>query len=567
VTDQPCTVRLRGLGISPGLAMGRAFVYQDIWQRCQEPPDVMVTWATGDSEYARIEQAVHEAREDLALAAQRVESEVDAAAADIFRAQEMMLRDPVLLDEMRKKLDVEHRPAEQVIKRVFQRWERKFRSMEGELLRDRADDVADLGRRLLQRLAGISAHALENLPAGTVLVARRLLPSDTVFLSRQSTVAVVVESGGRLSHAALLTRLIGIPAISQVPGLLEHVLPADLVLVDGTRGALTVRPGADLQARFRRRLHLCQQAARDTRTRCREPARTRDGVQIGILANAGGPEDVQLAADNGADGIGLYRLESLYLSQPAPPRDDDIADLLGRSLEPFAGKPITVRLLDAGGDKELPCLHLPAEPEAFLGRRGVRLLLSYPALLQTQLRALLRLAERHDLRILVPMVTLAEEMEQMRGLLQQAAGDVGAQRLPPLGAMIETPAAALCAAQIARYADFLSLGTNDLTQYTMVAGRENSLVSHYFIDDHPAVMRLVEMVVREAADTPVGLCGELAGRKEVLPQLLRLGLRSLSVAPPLVPQVKDLVRSLRIIARPSGLTHLVTRPMQPRAQP
>jgi phosphotransferase system enzyme I (PtsI) len=529
--------------------MGRAFVYQDIWQRCQEPPDVIQETACGDGEYARIQQAVHEVREDLALAAQRVEREVDAAAADIFRAQEMMLRDPVLLDEMRKKIDVEHRPAEQVIKRVFQRWERKFRSMEGDLLRARADDVADLGRRLLQRLAGISAHALENLPAGTVLVARRLLPSDTVFLSRQSTVAVVVESGGRLSHAALLTRLIGIPAVSQVPSLMESVLPGDLVLVDGTRGALTVRPGANLQARFRRRLHLCRQAARDTRTRCREPARTRDGVRICILANAGGPEDVQLAADHDADGIGLYRLESLYLSRQAPPCDDDIADLLGRCLEPFAGKPITVRLLDAGGDKELPCLRLPAEPEAFLGRRGVRLLLSYPELLQTQLRALLRLAERHDLRILVPMVTLAEEMEQMRGLLQQAAKDVGARRLPPLGAMIETPAAALCAARIAHYADFLSLGTNDLTQYTMVAGRENSLVSHYFIDDHPAVMRLVEMVVREAAETPVGLCGELAGRKEVLPQLLRLGLRSLSVAPPLVPQVKDLVRSLRITAR------------------
>jgi len=312
----------------------------------------------------------------------------------------------------------------------------------------------------------------------------------------------------------------------------------------GRRGPSRPRPSA-----IRRRLYLCQQAARDTRTRCREPALTRDGVRICILANAGGPEDVQLAADNGADGIGLYRLESLYLSQPVPPCDDDIADLLGRSLEPFAGKPITVRLLDAGGDKELPCLRLPAEPEAFLGRRGVRLLLSYPEVLQTQLRALLRLAERHDLRILVPMVTLAEEMEQMRGLLQQAAGDVGAKRLPPLGAMIETPAAALCAAQIAHYADFLSLGTNDLTQYTMVAGRENSLVGHYFIDDHPAVMRLVDMVVREAAETPVGLCGELAGRKEALPQLLRLGLRSLSVAPPLVPQVKDLVRSLRITAR------------------
>ena len=216
------------------------------------------------------------------------------------------------------------------------------------------------------------------------------------------------------------------------------------------------------------------------------------------------------------------------------------------TLEPVAGKPITVRLLDVGADKKLPSLDLSSEVNPFLGRRGVRVLLAYPELLHTQLRALARLSREQDVHILVPMVTLAQEMKRLRELLVTATAEVGAKRLPPLGAMIETPAAALCVAELMKHADFLSIGTNDLTQYTMAAGREDPLVSDYFRDDHPAVLKLVRLVSDAVGDAPLALCGELAGRVDVLPFLLAAGIRSLSVAPPLVPTVKEAVRAIRV---------------------
>ena len=264
------------------------------------------------------------------------------------------------------------------------------------------------------------------------------------------------------------------------------------------------------------------------------------------MANIGCREDAVLAADNGADGVGLYRLEQLYLSRKALPNEDELLEIMRSAVEPIAGKPITIRLLDVGADKKLPSLDLSAEVNPFLGRRGVRVLLAFPELLHTQLRALARLSRVRDVHILVPMVTLAQEMKRLRELLVTAAADVGAEHLPPLGAMIETPAAALCVDEIKQHADFLSVGTNDLTQYTMAAGREDPLVSDYFIDDHPAVRRLLGLVSEAAGDMPLALCGELAGRVDMLPFLLATGIRTFSVAPPLVPTVKEAVRHIRV---------------------
>ena len=277
----------------------------------------------------------------------------------------------------------------------------------------------------------------------------------------------------------------------------------------------------------------------------RQPAQTLDGTVIGVLANVGCREDVSAAVDNGAEGVGLYRLEQFYLSRKTPPSAAELLAELRATFAPLKGKPITVRLLDLGGDKPLPFLKSPPEDNPFLGQRGVRLLLRYPDLLDTQLQALGQFALEHDVRILVPMVTLADEMRQVRSWLAAAIGG-GREKLPPLGAMIETPAAALSVAEITAHADFLSIGTNDLTQYTMAAGRENPLVNEYFQEDHPAVLRLLRIIVEEAGRVPVALCGELARQLTALPALLKLGLRTLSVAPPLVPGVKESIRQIRL---------------------
>jgi phosphoenolpyruvate-protein phosphotransferase (PTS system enzyme I) len=545
MTGHPCNVTLSGLAVSPGLAVGQAFVYRDILHDL-ERYDIGTHQV--EYEHGRIERAVEKVLADLGRSAERVEAELNTDLALIFRAHEAMLRDPALTKDLREELEQELVNAEQVVKRVFRRWERRFRAMPSEEVRDRGDDVADLSRQLLQALAGIRTHVLENMSPDSVLVATRLLPSDTVHLSRKSVVAVVAEFGGTASHAALLTREMGIPAVTHVSAACDAIAPGETVLVDGFTGTVVVAPDAETRAGFAQRVAEHRIASAAAREQCREPATTLDGVATTVMANIGCREDAVLAAENGADGVGLYRLEQLYLSRKALPTEDELLEVMRSTLEPVAGKSITIRLLDVGADKKLPSLDLSSEVHPFLGRRGVRILLAYPELLQTQLRALARLSREHDIQILVPMVTLAPEMKRVRELLMAATAEVGVERLPPLGAMIETPAAALCVVEIMTYADFLSIGTNDLTQYTMAAGREDPLVSDYFRDDHPAVLRLVRLVADAVGDTPLALCGELAGRVDVLPFLLAAGIRSLSVAPPLVPTVKGAVRQIRLPA-------------------
>ena len=457
-----------------------------------------------------------------------------------------MLQDPGLRQEIRDLVKEELISAAPALARVFRRRERKFREMTEQTHRQHADDVADLGRRLLREMAGVKTTSLEKMPPGRVLVARRLLPSDTVALPRSAVTGIAVEFGGPGSHAALLAEALGIPTVAQIPNLTEKIADGDLLIVDGFRGELIVNPDEPTLSRYREEIQGAQTRSAQIVKSAREPARTLDGTTVTVLANVSCREDVGTAAANGADGVGLCRLEQFYLSRKTPPAVAELVVELRAMFAPLKGKPITVRLLDLGGDKPLPFLTLPLEDNPFLGRRGVRLLLRYPDLLDTQLEALWQLSQEHDVRILVPMVTLTQDLASVQSRLAAVAKDADPEKLPPLGAMIETPAAALSVADITAHADFLSIGTNDLTQYTMAAGRENPLVNDYFIEDHPAVMRLIRIIVEEAGGVPVAVCGELARQLNALPALLKLGIRTLSVAPPLVPGVKEAIRQIAL---------------------
>jgi phosphoenolpyruvate-protein kinase (PTS system EI component) len=309
---------------------------------------------------------------------------------------------------------------------------------------------------------------------------------------------------------------------------------------------VVLNPDAITQARYTEEIQSAQARIAHAVVLARQPAFTQNGTAITVLANVGGREDVAAATEDGADGVGLYRLEQFYLARKTPPAAAELLAELRAVFAPMQGKPITVRLLDLGGDKPLPFLKLPPEDNPFLGQRGVRFLLRFPDLLETQLQALWEFSQEHDVRILVPMVTLADEMARVRSLLVAKAKDAAGGKLPPLGAMIETPAAALSVAKITAHADFLSIGTNDLTQYTMAAGRENPLVNDYFLEDHPAVLRLIRIIVEEAGGIPVAVCGELARQLHAIPTLLNLGIRVLSVAPPLVPGVKEAIRQVTL---------------------
>lgn len=438
---------LVGRSLAPGLAIGKAFVYRD--ELHQDFAHDEMRHESVEGEYARVEAARIDVLKDLDEAVRRIESDLDSEHADIFRAQGDVLRDSFFMGEIKAKLERKLAGAAQTVKEVLTRLERDFREAKDPVFQQRAEDIADIARRLLRTLSGAQRPTLAELPEGSVVIAERLLPSDTVLLSRRTTAAVVVEHGGPLSHAALLTREMGIPAVGQVPDLLELVVAGTRLLVDGSAGKVVVDPDDAQALAFEARMRAHQRLIAHAHRRRSEPAETREGIRVQVWANIGTREDAVLAADSGAEGVGLYRIESLYLPREMPPTESELLDDLRDTLAPIQDKPVTVRLLDVGADKKPAFLGLAPEPNPSLGRRGVRLLMEYPDLLSIQLRALLRLSQEMELSISVPMVTLLEEFHGVRWMLKATAEELGIGKLPALGAMIETPSAALgcCQAQ------------------------------------------------------------------------------------------------------------------------
>lgn len=537
--DRPDNLKLVGHATSPGSIEGQAFVYHERLGAIPAPYEIDQEQV--DQEMARVEHAMESVLSDLKISTRRMEKRVDAKLAAVFKAHGAILRDPALRQEIRDEIG-ELINAEHALSRVFRRWERKFGDMTDKAFAQRAEDVADLGQRLLRHMAGVQTTPLEKMPKGRILVARRLLPSDTVALHGRSVIGIIVEFGGPGSHAALLARGMGIPTVTQVPNVTQQIADGDRLIVDGFAGQVIVRPDMHTRREYRQKITSLRATMAESEHRRHEPAKTRDGTLVTVLANVGSREDATAAAEFGADGVGLCRLEQVYLSRKVPPTSDELLTELREIFAPFKSKPVTVRLLDLGGDKPVPFLKLPPEDNPQLGCRGVRLLLNYPDLITTQLRALLALSREQEIHILVPMVTLTSDMAQIRQRLLDVAKEMGQPKLPPLGAMVETPAAALTVPDLIHHADFLSIGTNDLTQYTMAAGREDPLVGRYFVQDHCAIIRLLRMIVQDAGATPVEVCGELAGQPDAIAMLLKLGLRTVSVAPPLVPAIKQSVR-------------------------
>ena len=541
--DQP-EVGLMGRAIAPGLGMGRAWVIGDVLKGSGAPEAISPNDV--EHELVRLKQSVEETLAELERSASRIEFEFDAALAGIFRAHGMMLRDLFASGELERELRSSLLNAETTVRRVFHRWHEKFEALENPTFRERADDVLDLGRNIIRRLRGVEDAGPESIPEHSVLVVERLLPSDVVRLPKAKVTAVVVESLGQGSHAALLAREKGIPTITEIPGILARVTNGTELLVDGYRGSLIIAPQSTTRAEFQERMEKWRATLVRCKGACREPARSLDGHLIRVEANIGIQDDVELALDNGADGVGLLRIEQLYFARNTPPSEDELFAELKQLVTPLRDRPVTIRLLDIGGDKSLPYLRLPAASNPVLGRRGVRVLLEYSQLVRTQLGAILRLSQEHSVRVLIPMVTLEEDIEKMREAFDAMSVERKIARPPEFGAMVETPAAALTIPALMKHVDFLCVGTNDLTQYTLAAGRDDATVNDYYRDSHESILRLLRMILADAKQRPVTLCGELAGRESWLPRLLQMGFRTLSVAPTAIPTTKAAIRGVDI---------------------
>jgi phosphoenolpyruvate-protein phosphotransferase len=537
--DDKSTSIFTGKTLSPGMGSGIAYIHRDILNRQDEFYDIEE--AEVSDEIARFSQSVIKVTDDLSNLAHRVSSEMNQALSDIFQAHIAMVQDPSLNADVKKEIETELVSAGSAIKSVYRRWALRFQRMEMEVAKQKADDIRDLARRLISTLAGVRAHALEQMPEGSILFAHRLLPSDTIYLARRNVSAAVLEYGGTSSHAALFAREIGLPCIAGIANLLERVPSGINALVDADASQVITRPDNDQQEAFDIKFQQLKKRRSNARVQALEPAITASGKVVSVYANVTCADDTRQAVNNGADGIGLYRIEQAFLGRQTPPDEETLTREIGKTLTPAKHLPVYVRLLDVGADKPLPFMETFRETNPSLGQRGIRFLRAYPDLLTTQLRVLLHLSTEFNIRILVPMVTYANDVQIVREQLEELAVEL--QVSPPkLGAMIETPAAALSLKKIADYADFMSFGTNDLTQYTFAADRENAGVEPYFNDAHEVIFRLLHIARQDLPDAELSICGELAGRPDNIAKLLQLGINTLSVAPPVIPAIKQAVR-------------------------
>ena len=551
MSTKALTVIIQGTPISPGLAQGLIHVHHGLLGPVDAPVDI--EQHDVKEEFSRLDTATSRISDDLSILATRVEQEIDSRLAAVFGTHQLMLNDSSLREELRKEIVDNLVNASTAVKAVFLRWEKRFLLMESQIAREKGDDMRDISIRLRNALAGITIHPLEEIPDGCVLATTRLLPSDTVFLAGRSTAAVLLEYGSTGSHAALFAREMGLPCTSGFPRLLGTVPHGALALVDADTGIVTIRPREKQKVIFRKKVDDKEQKYELARSRALTPAITKDGVTMFVLANVGCSDDTEKAMLNGAGGVGLFRLEQAYLGRMVPPDVDELVREMRATLEAARGCPVYVRLLDLGSDKPLPFTGFLAETNPALGRRGIRFLREHPELLNTQLRAVLELASEFDVRILVPMVTLPDDVSVVREQLIQLCSRLRISSPPKLGAMIETPAAALAAQEIVKHADFLSFGTNDLTQFAFAADRENAAVERYYRDASEVIFRLLQLTHDDVPDVPLSLCGELAGRPEHIPRLLQCGIRTFSIAAPLIPIIKETIRNSWCSAPPDTL--------------
>lgn len=538
--------RLPGIPASRGICIGP--VFQFVRQ------EIVVEERNIDSpqaEIKRLESAVSKAKYQISLIYQKALTEASKADAEIFQAHQMILEDPELLGEVKKKIETLMISAESAMQTTAQTFSDMMAAMKDEYFAARATDILDVGNRVLRILLGIAETPTADLKDPSVIVADDLTPSDTVMLDKSLVIGFCTARGSATSHTAILARGLGIPAVSGVGDTVLKVANQTIVILDGAKGEAVIEPDEETIDSYQQRISTANILHEKAMEHTHEPAVTLDGVTVEVVANIGNVKGAKSAVENGAEGVGLLRTEFLYLEGSSLPTEEEQYKAYRAILDVFGKMPVILRTLDVGGDKEIPYMGLEEECNSFLGQRALRLCLVRPDIFKPQLRAALRAGVDRNLKIMFPMVATAYEVREARKVLDECIQELKDEKLPyaeniEIGIMVEIPSAAIVADQLAKEVDFFSIGTNDLSQYTMAADRTNPKVAELSDAFFPAVLRLVRDVIKAAHQEGkwVGMCGELAGEPLAAPILLGLGLDEFSMNPPVVPLLKQIIRGL-----------------------
>ncbi len=541
--------RFHGIAVSPGIATGKLYLVQP---ETDEVPEHPIAADQIPEEISRLENALLETRAQIHEMQQQIAERIGAADAGIFDAHLLVVEDRTLIDEVIRALEEKRVNVEAVFNSVANRYATTLSQIDDPYLRERALDIHDVTKRVLRNLTGRAARGLADLHEPRIILAHNLTPSETAQLDRQAALGFATEIGSRTSHTAIMARSLSIPAVVGFHELPTQIAPDTNVLLDGINGYLIFNPTEQTlweygQMEFRR--HAVETELENLRE---AECRTSDGRHIILSANIELPEDVTLVQKNGAEGIGLYRTEFLYLNKTDLPDEEEQTATYRAVADAVHPHPAIIRTLDLGGDKFVSSLNLPEELNPFLGWRAIRFCLEHPAIFKAQLRAILRASAAGNVKMMYPMISGIEELRRANALLEECRVELRSQGVPfdetlDVGMMIEVPSAALVAELLAREVAFFSIGTNDLIQYTIAVDRVNEKIAHLYEPTHPAILRLIKQVTdaAHAAGIWVGVCGEMAGEIAFAPLLIGLGVDELSAGAALVPRIKRAVQTLK----------------------
>jgi phosphotransferase system enzyme I (PtsI) len=539
--------KLKGIGVSKGIAIGKVFLYlpEELKIDINEKDNIPIS-----ENKKRLEAAREESRKEIKSIYEGMKSGKTEKEAGIFEAQALFIDDPTF-EERIMQLLAQGFSLPASVEKAFKEGADAMEAMQNEYFRQRAKDIMDVANRLIRHILNKPISNLSYLPQLSVIVARDLTPSDTASLDRENVLGFATDMGGVTSHTAILAEALGIPAIvglKNITGIAKHDNP---IIIDGETGEAFIDADEETKKVFIQKIALIEEEKKELEKVKFSQAATKSGKKIEVSANIGSPRDADIAIQQGADGVGLFRTEFLFLDRNTPPTEEEQFTAYRSVLEKFNGKPVIIRTLDIGGDKQIPYLNLEHELNPFLGVRAIRLCLTHKDLFKTQLRAILRASVFGKALIMYPMIAVKEEIIAANKILEEVKAELGSEKLLfdekiRVGIMVEIPSAALGAEELVDYVDFFSIGTNDLTQYSFAADRTNENLVYLYQPLNPALIRLIKMTVDASHKKGkwTGMCGELAGDPDAIPVLVEVGVDELSMSPQKIPYAKKIILDL-----------------------